>query len=170
MRKFVVCGGQDVRYHCHRYTGLGTISWFDKAVLCVQKPAIDFLKSISVECFWTFIGYYISLTERKDYTWIFCRLMDDTALSFLSVDKCYTSGDCILRCIGRPTTRHWWWDLGHCVIEKVVPEWCRYWIRHGPRIYGESHDYILVRWGVPWKLCVPGSIEQKRHPKLQRCY
>lgn len=69
------------------YTGLGTVSWFDKAVTCVKKPAVEFLKSISVECFWTFIGYYISLTQRNDYTWIFCRLIEDAALSFLSVNS-----------------------------------------------------------------------------------
>lgn len=67
------------------YTGLGAMSWFEKAVLYVKKPPKEFLKEISIKAFHRFIEWYVALAKRTDMSWVFCRLMEDTALAELSV-------------------------------------------------------------------------------------
>ncbi|UUG74119.1 MAG: ORF1 [XiangYun mono-chu-like virus 11] len=69
------------------YTGLAPISWLMKAAEYNRCTQLDLVEKVYVPMLERFVKKYVELNSQPDQTWVYCRLIDDTALLGLSALK-----------------------------------------------------------------------------------
>lgn len=62
------------------YTGLSPVAWLVKAAKTLKMTQLDLLKKVYITQMESFVTKYLSLADYKDSTWIYCRLVSETAL------------------------------------------------------------------------------------------
>lgn len=69
------------------YTGLGSISWFEKAAIAQGKPKMEMLRELAIPLMSKFIIEYAKLAKQPDASWVYCRLLSESALAQFSALK-----------------------------------------------------------------------------------
>lgn len=69
------------------YTGLSPVAWLIKAAKAKKLEQLDLLVRVYIPMMESFITKYLKLSQQPDASWVFCRLVSDTALLSLSANS-----------------------------------------------------------------------------------
>lgn len=69
------------------YTGLSPVAWLVKAAKAKSMSQLQLLKKLYIPKMESFITKYISLSKISDASWVYCRLLSDSALLKLSASN-----------------------------------------------------------------------------------
>ncbi|QRW41830.1 MAG: putative nucleoprotein [Stang virus] len=68
------------------YTGLSPVSWLVKAARAKKLTQVELVAKLYISKMESFIAKYVALAREPDASWIYCRLMDESAYLGLSAN------------------------------------------------------------------------------------